>query len=254
VSLYRDNAVVLRTYKLGEADRIVVMLTAGRGKVRAVAKGVRRTRSRFGSRLEPASNVSLLLYEGRELDIVSQAETLEPFRAVREDLDRMTDAMALLEAVDQVAQEREAAPQLYRMLVGALRRLAEERSPLLVAGFYWKLLSLEGARPLVDECAVCGALASVNDLVAFDMSQGGALCRSCRRGRPISGAALGVVRRILSGDLAGVLREPAGPVASEVSDHATWAMEEHLERRLRVVRLGERLPAAVAVAEPFGGA
>jgi DNA repair protein RecO (recombination protein O) len=243
VSLYRDNGVVLRTYRLGEADRIVVMLTAGRGKVRAVAKGVRRTKSRFGSRLEPASNVSLLIYEGRELDIVSQAETLEPFRAVREDLDRMTDAMALLEAVDQVAQEREAAPQLYQMLVGALRRLTQEPSPLLVAGFYWKLLSLEGAQPLLDECAMCSTPSSSGELVAFDLGQGGALCRSCRRGRPISAAALAVVRRILGGDLAGALREPHSPLTSEVSDHATWALEQHLERRLRVVRLGERGPA-----------
>ena len=77
MSLYRDRGVVLRTYKLGEADRIVVMLTPGHGKVRAVAKGVRRTKSRIGGRLEPLSHVELLMYEGRELDIVSQAETIE---------------------------------------------------------------------------------------------------------------------------------------------------------------------------------
>ena len=78
MSLYRDTGVVLRTYKLGEADRIVVLLTAEHGKVRAVAKGVRKTKSRFGGRLEPLSHVSLLLYEGRELDIVTQAETRRP--------------------------------------------------------------------------------------------------------------------------------------------------------------------------------
>ena len=86
MSLYRDLGVVLRTYKLGEADRIVVLLTAGHGKVRAVAKGVRRTKSRFGGRLEPLSHVQLLLYEGRELDIVTQAETVEPWRPLHEDL------------------------------------------------------------------------------------------------------------------------------------------------------------------------
>ena len=100
--LYRDEGIVLRTHKLGEADRIVVLFTAGRGKVRAVAKGVRKTKSRFGGRLEPPNRVSLLLYEGRELDVVTQAETVEYHPALRDDLDRLTDAIAMIEAVDQV--------------------------------------------------------------------------------------------------------------------------------------------------------
>ena len=90
MSLYRDRGVVLRTYKLGEADRIVVLFTRDRGKVRAVAKGVRKTSSRFGSRLEPMSHVSLQLYEGRDLDTITQAESLEHFRELRDDLDRIT--------------------------------------------------------------------------------------------------------------------------------------------------------------------
>ena len=100
--LYRDQGVVLRTIKLGESDRIITLVTAGHGKVRAVAKGVRKTKSRFGARLEPLSHASLLVYEGRDLDIISQAESIDHFRAIREDLDRMGSAMALLEAVDQV--------------------------------------------------------------------------------------------------------------------------------------------------------
>ena len=92
--LYHDRGVVLRTYKLGEADRIVSILTRGRGKVRAVAKGVRKTKSRFGGRLEPVSHVDLLMYEGRgELDIVSQAETVDAFRPLRDDLDRLGRAV-----------------------------------------------------------------------------------------------------------------------------------------------------------------
>src|SRR5213075_417687 len=122
--LYREYAIVLRTIKLGEADRIITFVTQGRGKVRAVAKGVRKTKSRFGARLEPLTHVSLLLYAGRELDIVTQAETVDHFRTIREDLRRMSSAMALLEAVDQVSQERENNPRLYQMLLGALRSLA----------------------------------------------------------------------------------------------------------------------------------
>ncbi|MBO0732178.1 MAG: DNA repair protein RecO [Acidimicrobiaceae bacterium] len=125
MGLYRDEGIVLRTYKLGEADRIVVLLTREHGKVRAVAKGVRKTKSRFGGRLEPLGSVSLLLYRGRELDIITQAEALDSFPLLRADLPRMTDAMALLEAVDHVAQEREPNPELYRMLRGALRTIAQ---------------------------------------------------------------------------------------------------------------------------------
>jgi DNA repair protein RecO (recombination protein O) len=235
--LYRDQGVVLRTIRLGEADRIVTLVTPGHGKVRAVAKGVRKTKSRFGSRLEPISHVNLLMYEGRELDIVTQAETLDHFRTIREDLDRMGRAQSLLEAVDQVAQERELSARLYSMLVGALRSLAARDAPLLMGAFFWKLLSSEGAHPLLDHCATCGA---PEDLVAFDLVEGGALCRACRRGVPITPEALALLRRVLGGGLAAALEEPAGPVVAEVEQLATRSLEHHLERRLRTLHVLDR--------------
>lgn len=221
---------MLRTHKLGEADRIITFLTEGRGKVRAVAKGVRKTKSRFGSRLEPISHVAVQLYEGRELDTVTQAETLDHFRPIREDLERIGRATALLEVADQVAQEGEPNGALYRMLVGALRSLAAQSSPLLVTGFYWKLLSVEGFHPMLEECATCG---SDGPFVAFDLSEGGVLCRTCRRGVPVSPEALALVRRILGGSLASALAEPPSPFTSEAEGLAVRAMEHHLERRLR---------------------
>jgi DNA repair protein RecO (recombination protein O) len=207
-----------------------------------VAKGVRKTKSRFGGRLEPLTHVSLLLYEGRELDVVTQADTLDSFRTLHDDLGRMTDALALVEAVDQIAQEREANVPLYQMLRGALHTLAERPSPLLVAGFYWKLLSIEGIQPLLDCCAHCGSGGDGEpvDLVAFDLTEGGALCRACRRGHPVSAGALVLIRRILGGDLNRVLAEPASPTGHEVANLATLALEGHLERRLRAVRLLDR--------------
>ncbi len=231
MALYREQGVVLRTIKLGEADRIVTFITEHRGKVRAVAKGVRKTKSRFGSRLEPLSHVALQLYEGRELDTVTQAETLDHFRPVREDMDRVARAAAMLEAVDHVAQQGEANAALYRMLVGALRALSARDAPAIVGAFYWKLLALEGSSPLLAECASCGSDA---ELVAFDLLEGGALCRSCRRGVPLSEPALALMRRTLGGGLAGVLGEPEGPVVHEVEVLATRTLEHHLERRLRV--------------------
>lgn len=230
MSLYRDRGIVLRTIKLGEADRIVTVMTEGHGKVRAVAKGVRKTKSRFGGRLEPTSHVALQFYEGRGLDVVTQTDGIEHFRTVREDLDRLAKATALLEAVDQLAQEREPNARLYRMLVGGLRTLAGQDSALLVPAFFWKLLSVEGMHPLVDECARCGATA---ELVAFDVAEGGVRCRSCRSGVPISGAALALLRQILGGGLSASLAEPPSPATRELDHLATAAVEAHIERRLR---------------------
>jgi len=233
VSLYRDEGVVLRALRLGEADRIVTMITKGHGKVRAVAKGVRRTKSKFGGRLEPLSHVTMLCWQGRELDIVNQAEVTDTFKTVREDLARVAKAYTVLEVTDQISQERHANPRLYDMVVGALRALDAQDPPLLVSAFCLKVLALEGSAPVLEECVSCGAR---QDLVAFDLVEGGVLCRSCRRGRAISPAALALVRRILGGELGSALAEPDGPTVGEVTDLATEAMEVHLDRRLRSVR------------------
>src|SRR5688500_9588032 len=174
------------------------MLSENHGKGRAVAKGVRKTKSKFGARLEPMSHVRLLLYQGRELDIVSQAESVETLAPLVGDLDHLTSGLALVEAVDQITMEREPAPHIYRMLVGALRTVAERSGPLVVAAFYWKLLASEGVSPELDACVVCAA---AEPLVAFDMAHGGVLCRSCRSGAPLSPAALELMRMILGGRL-----------------------------------------------------
>jgi DNA repair protein RecO (recombination protein O) len=235
--VYRDVGIALRTIKLGEADRIVTFVTEGHGKVRAVAKGVRKTKSRLGARVEPPTHVALQLWEGRELDVVTGAEALDHFKAVRTDLDRLTRATALLEAVDAVVQEREEDPRLYAMLLGALRVLAAQEAPLLVPAFYWKLLAQQGVGPVVDVCAHCGEAA---DLVAFDVAEGGALCRSCRSGVRVSPDAIRLLQRILGGELVPVLAEPASSAGFEVEALATTALEAHLERRLRSVRLLDR--------------
>jgi DNA repair protein RecO (recombination protein O) len=234
--LYRDTAVVLRTYKLGEADRIVVLLTEEHGKIRAVAKGVRKTGSKFGARLEPMSHVRLLLSQGRELDIVSQAESVETLAPMLVDLDHLTAGIAVLEAADQMSLDREPAPQLYRMVVGALRTIAERGGPLVVPAFYWKLLAADGLRPELDMCVRCG---EDTQLVAFDMDQGGALCRNCRTGAPLSDDALETMRMILGGRLNEALELPASRTTHEVMAHATKALEHHIERRLRTVAMFE---------------
>jgi DNA repair protein RecO (recombination protein O) len=237
--LYRDTGVVLRTYKLRESDRIVVFHTAENGKVRAVAKGVRKTKSKFGARLEPMSHVRLLLYRGRELDIVSQAEAVEPLSPMLSSLDRASQGLAAIEAVDQLSLEREPNPQLYRMLVGVLRTIAATPSPLNVAGFYWKLLANEGIRPELDRCLRCGEAGDGVQLVAFDLNEGGVLCRTCRSGQAISPGALEILREILGGQLVHALAREESPVTHEVATLATRALEFHIERRLKAVAMFE---------------
>lgn len=254
--LYRDVGIVLRTYKLGEADRIVVILTQEHGKVRAIAKGVRKTRSKFGGRLEPLSCVSIQLHRGKDLDVVSQVETVDANSTVFGDLDSMTEAFAILEAVDQLVPDREPVPQIYKMLFGARRTLLTRPSPIVVPAFLWKLLSAEGLRPQLDACASCeeslrsGREGESKSTYTFDLGLGGVLCRSCgsMSGSAISGEALELMRRILGGNLNEVLEEahdPRGqhlddPIVNEVLDVATRAFEHHMERRLRSVRIFER--------------
>ncbi|MFZ9016496.1 MAG: DNA repair protein RecO [Ilumatobacteraceae bacterium] len=238
--LYRDTGVVLRTYKLGESDRIVVLMTERNGKVRAVAKGVRKTRSKFGARLEPMSHVNLLLYRGRELDIVSQAESVEPLAPLLSSLDRASQGMAAIEAVDQLALDREPNPRLFRMTVGVLRTIAERPAALNVAAFYWKLLAAEGLEPQLDACVRCGDAEPDVVLVAIDLVEGGVLCRSCRSGSSVSPGALRIMREILGGRLNEALARAESPETHEVGALATKAIEHHLERRLRAIAMFER--------------
>ena len=230
MTLYRDHGVVIRTWKLGEADRIVSIFTREHGKVRGVAKGVRKTSSRFGSRLEPTAHLSLQLYAGRgDLDTVTQVETIDRFATLRNDLDQWARACALLEAVDQASPDREPNEALFEMLVRALRTLEERPGPLVVAAFFLKLLALEGFEPVTDVCVVCDA---DERLTGFSLVDGGTTCEACRKGPVLGNGALDVMRQILGGRLGAALNEPMSPVTDEVDQLATRLLEHHLDRRL----------------------
>lgn len=131
--LYRDEAIVLRTYRLGEADRIIVMLTRAHGQVRAVAKGVRKTGSRFGARLEPFSMVDVQLHAGHSLDVVTQVETIEPFSApVCSDYAVFTCASTMVETAERLTEDdgdlgTTDSPQQFLLLYGALAAMARRR-------------------------------------------------------------------------------------------------------------------------------
>ena len=240
--LYRDEAVVLRTQKLGEADRIVTLLTRRHGRVRAVAKGVRRTGSRFGSRVEPFMQVDLQLHEGRTLDTVTQAETIAPFgERIAADYGRYTAGTAVLETAERLtSEEREPSLRLYLLVVGALRALAEglHAPPLVLDAFILRAMAIAGYEPSLDACARCG---DPGPHRFFAVAVGGAVCPEHRPpgAATASQTALLLLAALLEGDwsVADAADERAQREASGlVAAYLQW----HLERGLRSLRLVER--------------
>lgn len=242
MGLYRDQGVVLRTQKLGEADRIISVLTREHGRIRAVAKGVRKTTSRFGARLEPATHVDLQLHTGRTFEIVTQAEIVEPFGEVlSSDYGRWTVASAMLETAERfTAEEHEPALQHYRLLVGGLKSLAEEQhdSALVLDAFLLRSLAVAGYAPSLTACSRCGAEGPHR---WFSLAGGGSVCSNCRQPGCASPTAetLDLLSALLSGDWPKAdasaprnRREANGLVAA----YLQW----HLERGLRSLPLVER--------------
>ncbi len=239
--LYRDEAIVLRTHKLGEADRIITMLTRTRGRVRAVAKGVRRTRSRFGSRLEPGMVVDVQCYEGRNLDTVTQAETLAAYgEAIARDYPAYTAATAMLEVAITLTEEHEPQTQQFLLLAGALRSLAERgHEPTLVLdAFLLRSLAVAGWAPSFSDCARCGAPGPHR---AFSVQSGGAVCPPCRP--PGSSAPAPETFELLAGLLSGdwSVADAAEPRhRSQASGLVAAFLQWQLERGVRSLRLVDR--------------
>ncbi len=183
---YRDEAIVLRTWDLGEADRIISLFTRTRGKVRAVARGVRRTSSKFGSRVEPFSHIDVQLAEGRgSLDVITQSELLhEPLLGL--DYNRFTAAEVLVEAAERlVPEDRTPATSQYRLLLGAVVALARPGMPMLgvVDSYLLRAFAIDGQAVVLTECASCGG----SGADWFAPQRGGAVCARCR---PPSSAGL----------------------------------------------------------------
>jgi DNA repair protein RecO (recombination protein O) len=264
VALYRDDGIVLRTQDLGEADRIITVLTRRTGRVRAVGKGVRRTKSRFGARLEPFTHVDLLLYEGRSLDIVTQADSLRAYgEPLASDYPRYTAGVAMLETAERFTpEERQPAQRQFLLLVGGLRALGEGEhgARLVLDAFLLRSLAVAGYAPALEECAVCGSAevsavrgdgeggavkgewgggreAGGGGSRAFAVAAGGLTCRSCRP----AGAATPSAHTVA---LMGALLRGDWPLADaslprhqvECSGLVAAYLQWHLEHSIRSLR------------------
>jgi DNA repair protein RecO (recombination protein O) len=233
VPTYRDEAVILRTHKLGEADRIVTMLSRQHGKIRAVAKGVRRTSSRFGSRLEPFMVADLQLFAGRSLDIVQQAESLGSYgAAIAVHYDRYTAANAMVETADRLS-DAEATTEQYLLLVGGLRALSlgEHSARSILDSYLLRVMSLSGWAPSLSDCARCSL---PGPHVAFVSQLGGMVCGDCAPAGSIKvvPGVLALLHALLAGDwtIVDAADDRDSAAASGlISAYAQW----HLERGIR---------------------
>jgi DNA repair protein RecO (recombination protein O) len=239
---YRAEAIVLRTHKLGEADRIITLLTRERGKIRAVAKGVRRTKSKFGARLEPFSRVDLLVFEGKSLDIITQAESLNAYgQDLALDYSLWTAGQTMLETADRLTSEESiSAESQYLLLIGALRTLVsgEHASSLVLDAYLLRSLSMAGYSPTLNACVICGVAGTQP---FFHVSTGGALCVEHRvpgsvAPRPES---FELMQALMSGDWEAA-DAAAGKDGNEVSGIVAAYVQWHLERGLRSLPLVDR--------------
>lgn len=178
IGLYKAQGIVLRAMRLGEADRIVTFFTQTHGRIRAVAKGVRKSKSRFGGRLDAFTHVDLLLYKGRsDLDIVTGAEIIARPRRIRTDYGSFCAASAMADAIDRTTPERERNVRAFLLLRSGLLALDEGAAdpPLLAYAFLAKLTAMAGLHPTLGMCVDCGA----DPVVAFSYGRGGAVCAAC---------------------------------------------------------------------------
>jgi DNA repair protein RecO (recombination protein O) len=250
--LYRDEAVVLRVHKLGEADRIVTLLTRRHGRVRAVGKGVRRTTSKFGARLEPGSHIDVQIYrrvpEGQQtasgqrgLDLVTQTESLGAYGArLASDYSGWTAASAICETAERLSEEGEPALRLYLLVVGALRALVERShdAGLVLDAFLIRAMSGAGWEPALQSCAKCSA---PGPHTAFHVASGGAMCEDCRPPGSVrpQRETFELLSALLDGDWPQADASPE-PARREARGLVTAHLQWHLERGLRALPLVDR--------------
>ena len=242
--LYRTPAVVLKRMDLGEADRIVTLFSRDEGKIRAVAKGVRRSTSRSAGHLEPFTLTDVLFAVGRELDVISQADTLEAFRAIREDLDLTTHAYYLTELVDLLTEDRQENRLVYDILLHGLHHLvAAADVRLVIILFQLNLLDAVGYRPELRECVGCRADIQP-ERNQFSAVLGGVVCPACGPTEPtartIGTSALKLMRFLQLTQ--GEHTVKAAPHVCREAEALLRDYAEHIvERRLRTPALIARV-------------
>ena len=244
--LYKTEAIVLRQRRLGEADRILTLLTPAYGKMDAKAKGVRKTTSRMSGHLQPLTRCIVQLAQGHISDVITGCDTLESFQKLRDDLQRLSRALYAAELIDRITPERSPGFAAYRLLLETLRRLERAESVDLVLRYFeMRLIDHAGFRPELGSCVGCGS-ALQPEQNHFAPQSGGAVCRACVPGlagtRPLTLEGLKVLRLLQRGSYNDIarLKMPAA-LAQEVERHLRSYIVCVLERDVNAGSFIERL-------------
>lgn len=236
--VYQTEAIILKRTKLGEADRILTFYTPELGKLKAVAKGTRRPQSKLGGHVELLTHSRLMLARGRNLDLVTQAQTINNFLPIKDDLERISRGLYIAELVDSFTGEHIEDHKLFNLLLEALHQLSQAKNGELVLRYFeLNLLDHLGYRPQLQQCTSCNSPLRP-EANFFSSSQGGALCYDCGyhepMARPLSLNALKVLRLWQSCNYITAMRVRINPeLAAELEQVLREYIRYLLERQLK---------------------
>ncbi|MDA8235864.1 MAG: DNA repair protein RecO [Clostridia bacterium] len=236
MGIYKAEAIVLRTRKYSEADQLVTLFSRQRGKIPAIAKGVRKVKSRRRGGVQPFTHGAFVLYEGRSLDHITQGDVIDAFPALTADLDRLAYASYITELVDGLVEEGQQNEKVFLLLLTTLHLMTTEDPEILTRVFEMRLTNFLGYCPELDSCVNCGG--ELGTAVRFSPELGGVLCGRCLSHDPMAArltpATLAVMKQLLKMDLRrlGVLKVNQG-IRSELEKLLNRYLDLRLERRLR---------------------
>ncbi len=230
MALWKCEAIILKSMELGEADRLVTLLSPRQGKIRAVAKGARKVMSRFSAATNTFVHSHFVLHHGKTLDTITQCEVREPFKNIREDFHRFAFAGHVADLADTLTDDGEPAAQVFNLALAALRSIEAFCDPEMVAVWFGlKALSASGYRPVLDRCASCGSAYTAAGEIGFDPAAGGVVCSNCGdKGRTVPAGAVEMMKFLQSADISklrvvrpdrGLLREARSILGDYVGYH-----------------------------------
>lgn len=234
MSLARDEGLILRTWPLGEADRIVSLLTANEGKIRAVAKGARKGKSRWSGLMQPGTHLELQMWRGRELYTISQASLISSQLSTLTNFAQMGRFAEFLEVIDRLSVDHQANARLFGLAIQGIDLLSRKETPYLLGVLFVRLLMLEGYMPSVQECGGCG---STESLCAFDFFTMTARCDACL-GDVVAPSILAKVQAVTQGHTGWALSTTEGEDAFAFEAFACRLVSEVIGMSLRAPRVG----------------
>jgi DNA repair protein RecO (recombination protein O) len=205
--LFQTDGIVLKNIKLNESDKIITIFSRHYGKIRAIAKGIRKTKSQFGSSLENLTLVKIMAFKGKNLNIVSQTEIISSFFLQSKDLINYGIAIQCAEIIDKITEDEDPNEYIYILFKDVLMLLKDEKNAtLLLVSFQWKLFSILGYQPELNKCIHCYSNIKENKYYVFDIQKGGLICSSCQLNNnyyqiKITDYCLRLLKRVLAADL-----------------------------------------------------